>query len=263
MLVSNDNYGNLTLLEQASDSGLWRPTPIYSPSNVGNIAVQSHTVTFHIKAADNSPLRAASAFIQSSSSVSVMYNGKNTIIPQSGAWYDSDDAGTLNFIIPTNSLGSQALNITSLKDQNGVLVPLTPVVFDSGNKAIQKLSNNLAQLNSAADLRNAKTQKDEPLFGSDAPDDATLSQAITSLQTLKTAYADLPADGSARAISTPVVQTRSADAQDLGDLIMDGLNWLKHKAEDVWDWVVEKLGKIEHLIFFQVLEILQISKHLI
>ncbi|KAF7870614.1 hypothetical protein EAF04_004358 [Stromatinia cepivora] len=248
MLVSNDNYGNLTLLEQASDSGLWRPTPIYSPSNVCNIAVQSHTVTFHIKAADNSPLRAASAFIQSSSSVSVMYNGKNTIIPQSGAWYDSDDAGTLNFIIPTNSLGSQALNITSLKDQNGVLVPLTPVVFDPGNKAIQKLSENLAQLNSAADLRNAKTQKDEPLFGSDAPDDATLSQAITSLQTLKTAYADLPADGSARAIITPIVQTRSADTLDLGDLIMDGLNWIKHKAEDVWDWAVEKLGDVWHFI---------------
>jgi hypothetical protein len=248
MLLSNDSVGNLTLLEQASDSGIWRRTPFYAPSNVANILVQSYTVTLHAKDSKGAPLKGAKIFIEASSSVAAIHNGQSTIIPQTGAWYQSDSNGTLNFIIAT-----ETLKIARIQAKDGTSIAWNTMTFDPAKKAMQQFSGKVASMKTAVDFRGQKTQKGESIFGKDFPDNDTLGQALGVLGKLNNAYGEMPADGSTvGAAPAPAIhevnlmvaapQPHLVGRNTVADEFWDAWEWVKNKVRDAYDWVVEKIG---------------------
>ena len=106
LLITNDTQGNLLLLEQSSDIGLWRKTPLYAPSSAVCTEVSSYTIT--IKASDTrqEPISRGWVLISAASTVSAIVNGRNVLVTQAAEWYETDSKGSLDFIIPTDSLGA-------------------------------------------------------------------------------------------------------------------------------------------------------------
>lgn len=128
MVVSNDHEGNLMLLEQTDDFGLWRRTPFYAPSKLTPTEVPSYTVTIHAMDAVSMPLDYGSILISASSSISVTVNGRNILLTQVPSWFDCDESGSLGLIIQTDSLGSPVFRIESLKTKEGEILASDDVI---------------------------------------------------------------------------------------------------------------------------------------
>lgn len=255
MLVSNDKYGNLTLLEQASDLGLWRTRPFYYNDEENNYEVQSYSMTIKAFNADGSPVTDASVRVASASAVTGILNGRDVTLTYGGNWYQADSEGVLNFIIPTKTIGTQILTITGLKNSEGEMIREDRVVFDPSKKSMDRLGEKLASFKSVDDLKKAKTQNGAPLFDADnMPSNEDLKNGLASLKELHSAYARLPSDGSSGAdtpAAAPTAGTLEPVAgstdflEDVGDMFMDAWNWVKQAVKDAKDWVVETSGKLQ------------------
>ena len=243
MLVSNDNNGNLTLLQQALDSGLWRPAPFYTPSNTENIPIQSYTVTLKTLDAKGNPIKGGSMFLTPSSSVDLIENGRHGVLPESGRWFDIDFSGSVHLIVPTDTLASQALKIISVLDSSRQAQIITPLSFNPAQKAIDTLNAKVANINNADDLKNARTSSGKPVFDQ-ALDSDTANASIAALKNLQIAYSNLPADGSiATANTSAVVLTSAAPTSiGLGDLLGEGWHWVKEYVKSALNWIVKKVG---------------------
>jgi hypothetical protein len=245
MLVSNDSNGKLTLLQQALDSGIWRPAPFYTPSNTENIAIQSYTVTLKSSDSKGNPVKSGRMFVSASSSVDLIENGRHGVLPESGRWFDIDTSGSVHIIVPTDTLASQALKISHVQDSSGQARAITPLSFNPAQKAMDTLNEKVANINTPDDLKGMRTASGKPVFGQ-ALDPGTAQASIAALKNLKTAYRDLPADGSAAGTETRTLMLKSTTApvalKGLGDVLWDGWQWVKEQLQHAWDWVVQKIG---------------------
>lgn len=241
-VVANDSFGNLTLLEQGSDRGLWRRKPFYSNDDSSLYHVKSYSMTIKAFDASGSPVKDGSIQVSSASAVTGLLNGGAVTLTAAGDWYKADGQGTLNFIIPAESIASQALTITGLQDSQGGTLQIEKVVFDPANKPLTKLGSTLESLKSGNDLKNVKTQTGKPLFdSSNMPSDEDLSHGLDCLKTLHAAYTDLPSDGSA--VSGASALSASATPYGFMDWAMDAWNWITEKIHEAVDWFVETAGK--------------------
>ncbi|KAL2002673.1 hypothetical protein VTN02DRAFT_6208 [Thermoascus thermophilus] len=242
-IVSNDSFGNLTLLEQGSDRGLWRRKPFYSNDDSSLYHVKSYSMTIKAYDASGSPVKDGSIQVSSASAVTGLLNGGAVTLTAVGDWYKADGQGTLNFIIPAESIASQALTITGLQDSQGGTLQIEKVVFDPASKPLAKLGSTLESLQSGSDLKNLKTQTGKPLFdSSNMPSDEDLSHGVECLKTLHAAYTDLPSDGSA--VSGASVLSASATPYGFMDWAMDAWHWITEKIHEAVDWFVETAGKV-------------------
>ncbi|KAK2758180.1 hypothetical protein FQN54_004024 [Arachnomyces sp. PD_36] len=254
-IVSNDKYGNLTLLEQVSDLGLWRKKPFYCNDDATASPVQSYSMTIKAFESNGSPTPNASIQLKAASAVSGILNGSTVTLKPGGDWYTMDPQGTLNFIVPTESIASQSLTITGIKDSKGDVLSSEIVVFDPTKRSMDKLGSQLDSFRSYSELKNAKTQKGTPLFDSDnMPHDEALEQGLNCLKTLHGACATLPSDGSSTSKSAATAQvpslgSRSLDTShssqsDVGDFFMDAWHWISEMAHEAVDWLVDTAGKV-------------------
>ena len=244
MLMSLDRQGNLTLLRQANDTGIWKSEPFYVPSNTENFEVESYTITINTRKEDGMLVASGRAFIATASAVEAKLNGLSCTLTPDGGWYDIDDSGSLDFIIPTQSLGAQSLTISKLVDGDGKAIDTKPVVHDPSAKPMQKMHEKLASFKDSKALAQAKTGTGASLFAS-APDMKELDGALTCFKTLGQAYTKLPSDGT----SALAKGFKRADAiaevtaVETTELAMDGWEWIKKKAHDAVEWVVEAVGE--------------------
>ncbi|KAL9106679.1 MAG: hypothetical protein Q9227_008331 [Pyrenula ochraceoflavens] len=245
MLISVDRQGSLRLLQQASDTGIWRPEPFYMPSNNTNFEVESYTITLKVSGADSLPLTSGRAFVASASSVEATLNGVSCTLTPDGDWYDVDDAGSLDFIVPTQSLGAQSLEITKLVDSQGNKVALPQrFVHDPAMKPMQNMYNKMKSYKDAKELAAAKTGDGSSLF-TNTPDSKDLEGAVKCFQTLSDAYAKMPRDGTSTLVrgykrAEAVAEATNAKVEEVS---MDAWHWLKSKIHDAVDWFVDTAGK--------------------
>jgi hypothetical protein len=245
MLVSNDSNGKLTLLQQALDSGgIWRPAPFYTPSNTENIAIQSYTVTLKSLDTQGNPVKSGRMFVSASSSVDLIENGRHSVLPESGRWFDMDTSGSVHLIVPTDTLASQALKISQVQNKDGQAHPITPLSFNPAKKAMDTLNDKVASINTPDDLSRARTASGNPVFGQSlSSNDA--QAGIAALKNLKTAYSDLPANGSVAGSETRTITMRSNThmaLKGIEDIFWDGWHWVKKQVQAAIDWVVQKVG---------------------
>ena len=252
-LISNDKFGNLTLLEQGSDLGLWRQKPFYSSDNSENFLVQSYSMTIKAFNGSGSTIRNALVQISSASAVTGILNGRTVTLTSVGNWYRADEQGALNFIVPTDSIASQVLVIGGIKDSKGIALKAGETVMDPTSKLMTKLGAKLDSFKSSDDLKNARTDQGAPLFDpKNMPIDDDLTQGLKCLRALHSAYTSLPADGSSsqkpntpmHMVSLLASQSRalSMSLDDVGNWFMDGWHWVKQKWHEAKDWFVETAG---------------------
>lgn len=254
MLVSNDANGNLTLLQQALDTGIWKMALFYAPSDTENIAVQSYTVTLHGRDGNNHPVKNGRIFVAGSSSVSVICNGRNQILTTSGDWYATDSGGAVNFIIASNTLACQTLQISSLQSSELKDLDVQAFSFNPASKAMSTLDKKMSSIDTAEKLAAA------PIFAGSKPDHEILKASVEAFKNLRTAYNDLPPNGSTSGSNVvPHAQTRLASrnaasstiaigasrgaVDTIEDVLWDGWHWLTQKVHDAYEWVVSKISK--------------------
>jgi hypothetical protein len=249
MLISNDSGGHLSLLEQSSDLGLWRSTPFYAPSSTKSTPVQSYTVTVKAKNKSGQAANNASLFVSASSTVSALLNGTNILLTKEPAWLECDTQGSLDFIIPTNSLSSQVITVEAMRSSNGQRLDFARKSFDPTAKVMAKMVSKVQHLASGQDLLSAKTDSGENLIPANAQVDLKdLDEARKHLLEVGRAYQTLDATSDkpvlhSRAPAQPMVAMAVHQPEDLGDLLMDGWTWVKEKASEAVEWGVKQAGK--------------------
>jgi hypothetical protein len=256
MLISNDSSGNLMLLEHTADVGLWRQTPFHAPSASKATEVRSYTVTLKAKQASNVPLNNGAVYLSASSTLSIILNGRNILLTRVAQWYDTDVDGSLDFIIPSDTLGSQVFRVESVKTADGDILDFQEVVYDPAAKPMALLAKKIQSLKSGKDLAAMKTEKGEALFSADVQKDTkTLDSALGCLQMTMKAYEKLPSNGSTVAASAVtsntafVVNTAREASDEFGEAVLDGWYWVRGKIADITEWIVDTAGKMGEIIF--------------
>ena len=227
-LVTNDSSGNLTILQQFTDTGFWQSEPFYYASAAQNVAIPSYNVTvrgFDLKGNVIHP--GSTVFVQASACVNAMINGKRVTLTTEGSSWPLDDAGEISILIATQNISCQALSFSQLKDSSGLDLGLTPVTFDPSLKVIDAFHN---AINAHDDLSTAKTQSGALLFdGPHKPSDDDLIKASGMFKDLHKASQMLRE------------QTDLPVAPD--NIIGEIWHYCKEKAFDVVDWGLNEIGK--------------------
>lgn len=254
MVISNDRKGNIMLIEQSSDIGLWRKTPFYKPSKSTPSELKSYTVTVKAKDHQGNPLSYGSLRISASSSVSIILQGQNTLLKSIPTWFDCDQSGSLDFIIPSDSLGAQEIKIEKVRSLEGAILNFAKVKYDPSFKPMNILSEKLKAV-SDDKFDSLQTQSGEDLFDEDVKKDEDLMKnAKNCLQIITQAYADIsPAPVSSMALSstvttasltTKMITTVRSISNSFGDALMDGWFWITENIHKATDWGIKVAGKI-------------------
>ncbi|RBR22926.1 uncharacterized protein FIESC28_04224 [Fusarium coffeatum] len=248
-VVSNDRSGNLMLIEQSLDVGLWRKTPFYKPSPSEPTPLKSYTITIKAKDNQGNNLSNGSLRLSASSSISILLNGRNTLLTTIPTWLDCDQSGSLDFIIPTESLGSQKLVIDQARSESGEALLLSREEYDASSKPMKLLSQKLQEIKSVGQFQSLKTQSGGDLFDGDVKQNQDLMKGAHScLQTVTAAYGNMQSQSSTTisttSATTNLVVKAQSSSDSFGDALMDGFFWLKEKFEEVTEWFIETAGTI-------------------
>lgn len=244
-LIVNDSNGNLALLEQSLDTGVWRHDPFYVETSTDMLEVPSYTINITALDANKSPLSQGSVFVQSASVLTATVNGMLVVLDHRGAWHSLDVSGEIAFIIPTSGLSTQPLTVTKLR--NAAKQELT--VHNTTIDASAKVVKGLATLSTREGIDNAATKDGKSLWaGTEKPSSDDLDNAAQCFSAISVAYGELPTDGrkgqaqsSKRAVETMMREV--SVAEKTGDPFMDGWNWVKQKARQAKEWIIRKAGK--------------------
>ncbi|KAG9758073.1 hypothetical protein KCU73_g4084, partial [Aureobasidium melanogenum] len=249
MVVSNDRQGNLCLLEQSGDLGLWRKTPFYEPSSVEPTPLKSYTVTMKAKDSKGTSLSYGSLRASASSSISAILNGRNILLTSIPTWFDCDQSGSLDFIIPSDGLGAQELKIEAVREQSGEVLEFTEVRYDPSQKPLEAMHAKLMEASSVEKFRALKTQSGQALFDANIKNDEKLMQATRScLQTVTGAYNSMklsPGSVPQKSSDTEtLIKTMRAVECNFENALMDGFYWVKEKISEATDWIIKAAGDV-------------------
>ena len=245
-IIANDSQGNLTLLQQHRDTGIWKDEPFYVSYRKRNVKFDSHTVTiqlFH----ERQPLARGQVYVSSSSATAALINGKVVQLGSTGTWLSADDLGEIALIFSASSIVGQALTLTKMRDQNGTNIDFQSTLIDPNEKVMKTLG----QLTSAEQLKAATTKSGKPLWDAkDMPSDKDLANAAKCFTAINDAAQTLPKNGtpvsvgmSINAAAKIVTAQKEQAVNDVGDLLMEGFYWVKQQVENIVEWIVEKAGK--------------------
>ncbi|KAK1774877.1 hypothetical protein QBC45DRAFT_489404 [Copromyces sp. CBS 386.78] len=237
MLVSNDRHGNLMLIEQSDDVGLWRKTPFYKPDNSAATELKSYTVTMKVMDENGNALSDGSVRISASSTVSVILNGQNRLLTAVPTWFDCDGSGSLDFIIPSDSLGSQEFRIEQVRSNAGRILKFASRRYDPSLKPMTMLAKRMSEADTPEKFASLKTQCGEALFDPSVSSDSdTIRSAHKCLGIVTQAY------GATTGLGYPsslVVAATSNARNTVGGFLMDGWLWVREMAHKVTEWFVD------------------------
>jgi len=266
-LISADESGSLTLLQNASDTGMWQAVPFFVPSASNNMEVPSFTLRFKASSDDpTQPVAACQLHIKSSGAVKCFSNGDTTILDQTGRWYQADNDGVVSVIVSTTDMASFTFQVDQYEAQGQTTpVPIQSLVLNPN----AKLNGKLTAIKTGIDLLTAKTQTGEDLItpgtvsSSDAEQAANMISELNKLQIVQGQPSNqLKKFINSRTMYNPSNQTPTIVAgklpDDLGerDAFMKAISlsswrdgwgffpWLKRKASEAKAWVLTKIGRI-------------------
>ena len=265
-LISVDESGDLTILQQASDTKMWASHPFYIPSTTDNLEIPGFTVRIKAHTDVISPAEEISGcqlHLTSSGFMRVQSNGSTAALDQNGAWYQADHTGTVTIIITTTDMSCHTLQVDKFQatGQDELALDIPPLVPSS------KINAKLAAITSGQDLLNAKTQSGQDLIESgtvssdDADTAATMIDELNKEQiTMSTDAGNTPGPK----LPSPVSKRRrnivhiagrlppgrkilqrltTADSTDSGSSLWDYFLFLYDKAEEVESWVLQRVGE--------------------
>jgi len=267
-LLSVDQSGSLTLLQCASDTGIWQQVPFFVPSAANNMEVPSFTLRFIAKSDDpNQPVANSLLHITASGSVEAFSNGESATIDQEGRWYPADTSGVVSIIVSTADMASFTFQVDQFQAQAQTAVTITTEVLNPNAKLNAKLVS--LNIKSGNDLLNAKTQTGDQLIKAgtvpqaDADNAAKIINQLNALSLVAGRPSrqlkkwknypniDIPLGVLPEILcgcmpKNPVAQARFLKRLSLGDWRTGWgfFPWVYQKAKDAVNWVVQKAGNI-------------------
>ncbi|KAK7434452.1 hypothetical protein CaCOL14_012792 [Colletotrichum acutatum] len=238
LIVSNDEHGNLMLLEQSIKTGVWRQLPLYVEGNGVLKPIESYTYTLAAFENPKKPVIQGELLLTSMSPQSITANGKLISIDSVGTWCPTDMSGELALIVPTKGVTGQPIIVSKMRSREGGELNFKPVRMDPSRRII----DDMRRLSSKDTLENAKTKDGKSLWeGSEKPDGAMMEQAAKCFAAISDAHETLPKDGSKVEVAPQAV---TQTAESTGNLFLDAFYWLKQRIVEVTDWVVKKIGQV-------------------
>ncbi|KAJ3460819.1 hypothetical protein MRS44_011686 [Fusarium solani] len=270
-LLSADGTGNLTMLQCASDTGIWQLVPFYAPSDANNMDVPSFTLRFKASSDDpTQPVQSCQLHIVSSGAVEVFANGASATIDTKGKWYQADAFGVVSVIVSTADMSSFTFQVDQFQAAGGTSVAIQADVLNPNGK----LNTKLAFIQHANDLLNAKTQTGEPLIAPGAVSHQDAEQAASMINQLNKTQIFLgrPGQPLKRIDNSPKVYNPKGKRPTIlacivGDntpreieRFLDRLSetswydpwgffsWCYEKAKQATSWVLQKIGNVLNLV---------------
>lgn len=232
-LICNDSAGNLTFVQQALDTGIWRHEPFFVEASGEMTPFESYTTTVTVRDAQKNPFINGRVQIQTSSMLPVIINGRSTFLSPAGAWYDLDNAGELGMIIPTKTITSQPITIKGLRDANAKAIELPETMIDPASKVVSRMSS----------LDSEKALLDSNLWeGSSQPSGDDLKAAAKCFSAMKEALKELPKDGKQVAKFALAANGTPSNAIKTGNIFMDAFLWVRSKVKQATNWIIRKAG---------------------
>jgi hypothetical protein len=225
-LLVADNAGNLTLKEQAVDSGLWKDTPFLVPHPTKYLEYVSYTVHIGVTDKSGAPLANTKLLLACSDWVTVTVNGQTFAISTLGVAVSTDARGTLTIIVPSSDIFAYTFVVKDLPETHNFS---TTTSIDPTTKVFDQLKGMTLQR-----LRDARTADNKPVIDpsvSDA-DLQKAAKAISDMHDVKKTIQERAVDGIARA--------PAADGL-VGDF-WDAMHWIKERWDHVADWLVHKVN---------------------
>lgn len=266
-LVSVNEKGFLTVLQQASDTGMWEVQPFYTPSSTNNMEVQSFTLRIRALSDDTSTnysIARCQLHLTSSGFIEVLANRETTTLDQDGGWYETDDTGVLTIIISTEDISCHTVQVDKFKPQTGVETPITVALLNP----TQKLNTKLMVIKTGEDLANAKTQTGQNLITPGSVSAKDLDSAANMITELNKSQIRMDKG----ILATPITGRRcqfSDSLRKIKPILLagrlpsnlehlaklrslkdwswsspwDSFMYLLEKAKDATTWFVEQVGK--------------------
>lgn len=242
-LVTVNDQGLLSLLEQSRDTGLWRAEPFHISAPEALLEIPSYSISLTAYDSKKTPVINGSVFIKSSSTISAIVNGRIDTLSSLGSWLPLDGDAELNLIVATTGLSVPSLTLAGMKTANGnnlALQSAAGFVVDASRKALTAFQD----IKEDTDLRGLKMKTGKPLFTNvqgDMPSSSDLQQAAKCFSQFNKALGDFNADGTIK--SSALVANISKNLVSSADLVMDGLHWLQQKYNQTKSFILEKVGQ--------------------
>ncbi|KAI8717021.1 hypothetical protein NCS52_00997300 [Fusarium sp. LHS14.1] len=240
-LLSVDENGNLTLLQQDSASQLWQKYPFWHASTENVIELRGYMLRMHAVASnDNESSLIPGCWLRVSSSgvVRCIVNGRHASLSPVPQWHQTDAKGVLNIMLQNDDATCHqfAADVFRAAKPGSPETNLEIPILDPSRKMIKKLDG----VKTADDVAQLRKPDGTRLVPNASHDD--LKAAADSISTLVD-QAHKFHEGSQQQFSSFRVEKLSSgvggavpyNAQffSLGDLVDD--------LEGAWNWVEEKL----------------------
>ncbi|KAI1634144.1 hypothetical protein F4809DRAFT_643774 [Biscogniauxia mediterranea] len=258
-LLSVDEYGNLSLLQQDTTSKAWQLYPFWHASTenvteVKGLMVRLHTTLLNDGNGDTADLLPGCWLrVSSSGLVRCIINGRHTTLSPTPQWYQTDAKGVLNILLQTDDATIHQFAADMYRPANASSTKgtgernLSDPILDPTNKVIPKLEG----IQTADDVRGLKKPDGTPLLPDDISD-GDAKGAAEAFKKLVASAKDVQAKDKVRlqayhaAITSPEGRVVAAEGivpfgfwGDIGDWFGGAWKWLTDAAEDVWDWTCE------------------------
>ena len=237
-LLSVNETGNLTLIQQASDTGMWTSHPIYVTADGNNIEVDSFAIRIRAMssqpAAEDEHTAGCSLFLLASGYVRLLRNGRADALHGDGEWFTADHTGTITLMIPTADVSCHTIAIDKFKAPNGHITVLGGIPLISPSS---KIAAKLAAIKTADDLLHAKTQSGKNLIAPNSLSKAEAEKVAPMLHSLGELHKTLQSQGN----PMPKEDQTAVKSPKTNDWGIFHFLWVKVK--DVTHWVTEKVGK--------------------
>ncbi|KAK3319974.1 hypothetical protein B0T19DRAFT_404506 [Cercophora scortea] len=248
-IMSVSSAGELIVLQEASDTGMWKAQPFYVASETANAELDGYALRIQAVQDDpallgKQPVNHCELRLISSDFMRVVVNGRVATLTREGGWYDCDAQGVLLVMIKSDDGACGVVQVDGYRppnssDDSGQGV--TSQVMDPSTKVIKKLRG----ITSGSKLLQARTQTGEPLVKEgflDAGDADTIAKHISDLcQKLEQRPPNMDDYGTHAGLKQGFLPD---SLDDLVDTAWEFFQWAQSKAVEAWDWGVDTTKSI-------------------
>lgn len=226
LIVASDSH-RLLLMEQAAETGMWNTRPLLL--GAPNSLIEINAFVSHVELRDDTcrPFSLAKVNLSSSGWVNLIVNGTDYSVGAEPVEVQTDAMGTLTIVQPSDDVSGTTYTLSN--------APGGPNIFSSGGFRIDpsvKVQGKLGALSTPEALRRVGAEgRDE--------DVAAAAKAISKMHSL---INDVSNPTSRSTNIVPTITSVHSFA-DVAHVAWDFWEWVKAKASEVTDFIIEKLAE--------------------
>lgn len=257
-LISVDETGNLTLLQQDSATQIWQQCPFWYASQKDIMELRGYLLRMHAIAEDNDDKTTAipGCYLRVSSSgvARCIINGRDATVSPTPQWFQTDTKGVLNIMLQNDDATCNEFCADAWRTHEAGS-PETPLreirILNPARKNVKKLEG----VKTAADLRALQAPDgtymvDGNISVEDANNGATCISTLVDQvhkfyedERQKMAQEHHERLWSSFRAGEPLPTGIFFTWKDLGDAVSGAWHWVQRKFKEVGKWGVKFVGK--------------------